>query len=111
MDFAPARTRGAASPKGPNMHHVDETFEEVTVELDGHSFENCTFNNVVLRFAGGDLTMTNCSFDRFSFQFDGALANGLFALYQLFGTEGMLQIIRGFTEPNLSREIELHLPG
>ena len=91
------------------MDFVDQNFEGTTVELDGHSFENCTFHNVVFHYGGGDLTMTNCSMDRFSFQFHGALANGLFALYQLFGTEGLLQIIRGFTEPT-SGEIELQLP-
>ena len=39
----------------------------------------------------------------------GALANGLFALYQLFGTEALLQIIRGFTEPSES-QVDLVLP-
>ena len=48
--------------------------------------------------------MKNCDIDRFSFRFGGALATGLFALYQLFGTEGLLQIIRGFTEPSEGRD-------
>jgi len=90
------------------MDYKNETFEGVTVQLDGNSFENCTFNEVVFVFGGGDIQMTNCNMDRFSFQFEGALANGLFALYQLFGTEGMLQIIRGFTEPTRG-EIEIQL--
>jgi hypothetical protein len=66
---------------------------------------------VVFKFGGGDLVMKNCGMDRFSFRFDGALANGLYALYQLFGTEALLQIIRGFVEPTDSGEIELNLPG
>lgn len=91
------------------MDYVNETFEGVTVDLDGNSFKNCTFRDVTFKFGGGDLTMENCGMDRFRFQFDGALANGLFALYQLFGTEALLQIIRGFTEPSES-QVDLVLP-
>ena len=91
------------------MDYVDQTFEGVTVELDGNSYKNCTFRDVTFDFSGGDLTMDNCGMDRFRFQFGGALANGLFALYQLFGTEALLQIIRGFTEPT-SSEVDLVLP-
>jgi hypothetical protein len=91
------------------VDYVDQSFEGVTVELDGNSFENCTFRDVVFQFSGGELVMKNCNMDRFRFQFGGALANGLFALYQLFGTEGLLQIIRGFTEP-AGGEVELQLP-
>ena len=81
------------------MDHVDQTFENVTVELDGNTYDNCTFRNVLFHYSGGDLTMKNCDIDRFSFQFGGALANGLYAIQQLFGTEGLLQIIRGMAEP------------
>jgi hypothetical protein len=93
------------------VDYKDQLFEDVEVPLDGNSFENCTFRNVVFKFGGGDLVMKNCGMDRFSFRFDGALANGLYALYQLFGTEALLQIIRGFVEPTDSGEIELNLPG
>jgi hypothetical protein len=80
----------------------------VTVELDGNSYEHCTFHDVVFVYGGGELAMEGCSMDRFSWRFTGALANGLYALYQLFGTDGMLQIIRGFTDP-VAGEIELNL--
>ena len=92
------------------MDYNNETFANTTVQLDGNRFENCTFDDVVFHFAGGELFMDKCTINRFSFQFDGALANGLFALYQLFGTDGMLQIIRGFTEPQTGKEIEIRLP-
>lgn len=92
------------------MDYVDRTFDngEVVV-LDGNSFTNCTFRNAVLNFAGRSLQMSNCHFERFSMQFGGDLANGLFALYQLFGQEGMIAIIRGFTEPPSGKETIL--PG
>ena len=92
------------------MDYKDQVFENVDVPLDGNSFENCTFRNVVFEYGGGDLVMKNCGMDRFSFRFNGALANGLYALYQLFGTEALLQIIRGFTEPSES-QVDLVLPG
>ncbi len=88
------------------MNHSNENFTGVTVELDGNAYDNCSFRDVVFVYSGGDLKMTNCQMDRFSFRFDGALATGMFTLYQLFGTEGMLQIIRGFTQPTAG-EIEL----
>ena len=89
------------------MEYSNQSFENETVELDGNSFENCSFRDVLFIFAGGDLQMKDCAMDRFRFQLGGPLANGLFALHQLFGTEAMLQIIRGFTEPSETGEIEL----
>ena len=93
------------------MDYKDQVFENEEVVLDDNRFENCTFRNVVFAYGGGDLVMKNCAMDRFSFRFSGALANGLFALFQLFGTEALLQIIRGFVEPSENREVELKLPG
>ena len=93
------------------MEYKDQLFENVDVPLDGNSFENCTFRNVVFNFSGGDVIMKNCGMDRFSFRFGGNLANGLFALYQLFGTEGLLQIIRGFLEPGDGGDIQLNVPA
>jgi hypothetical protein len=107
MAYAP---RIVSDPRGAGVDYSHESFENVTVELDGNTFENCDFKDVVLVYGGGQLKMQDCRMDRFSFRFTGALANGLFALYELFGTEGMLQIIRGFTEPSGTGEIELKLP-
>lgn len=81
------------------MEYIDQNFEGVTVSLDGNTYRNCNFLNVVFDYAGGPLEMSECRIDRFSFRFGGDLAQGLFSLYQLFGTEGMLSILRGFTEP------------
>ena len=89
------------------MDYVNQVFDNgETVVLDENSFTGCTFRNAVLRYGGGTLHMADCQFIQFSMQFDGALANGLYALYQLFGTEGMLTLIRGFTEPNTAGPIE-----
>ena len=89
------------------MEFVDQSFEGVTVELDGNTYRNCRFRNVMFQYSGGPVEMSDCHMDRISFQFGGNLAQGLFTLYQLFGTEGMLTILRGFTEPGDGGEISL----
>lgn len=81
------------------MQNEKQVFDGVTVELDGNSFIGCTFRNVIFKYAGGDVEMSECIIESFQFQFDGALATGLFTLYQLFGTDGMLKVIEGFTRP------------
>ncbi|MBX3566299.1 MAG: hypothetical protein KF730_17195 [Sphingomonas sp.] len=79
--------------------HDGETFEGGSISIDNKNFRNCTFQNVVIQYAGGPVEMVGSTMNSFSFQFGGDLAQGLFTLYQLFGTDGMLQIIRGFTDP------------
>lgn len=81
------------------MEFEGKTFEGETVSLDGNTYRDCTFGNVLFQYSGGPLTMSNCEMNNFSFQFGGDLAQGLFNLFQLFGNEGMLQIIRSFTDP------------
>jgi len=90
------------------MEYVNQTFEAGTIVLDNNVFRECTFRGAVLQYGGGPVDMVDCRIERFSCQFDGDLARGLFTLYQLFGTEGMLKIIRGFTDPQpAGGEIEL----
>jgi hypothetical protein len=88
------------------MEFFNERFEGVTVPLDGNAYTDCVFRDVLFVYGGGDLDMTNCDIDRFRFQFEGQLANGLHAIYQLFGTEGLMKIIRGFVEPS-SEPVEI----
>ena len=91
------------------MEFVDQAFEgEVT--LDGNSYRNCTFNKVQFVYGGGTLSMENCRLDEFSWRFTGDLANGLHALYQMFGKDGLLQIIGGFLDPRAGT-VELTLPS
>lgn len=89
------------------MDYDNQRFENTEVVLDGNVFRNCSFNDVTFDYSGGPVDMVACNVDRFSMKFGGDLAQGLFMLYQLFGTEGMLQIIRGFTEPT-SGEIQIN---
>lgn len=87
--------------------YVGRTFEGEVI-LDGNSYRDCTFENVQFVYGGGELNMDNCRMDRFSWRFTGHLANGLYALYQLFGQEGLLTLIRGFTQPS---EGEVEMPA
>jgi hypothetical protein len=87
------------------VDYVGQRFEGEVV-LDGNTYRDCTFENVQLVYGGGELTMDSCNMDRFSWRFTGNLANGLYALYQLFGQEGLLTLIRGFTEPTAG-EVEM----
>lgn len=81
------------------MEYIDQRFEGTTVQLDGNTFRNCVFLDVVFQYSGGPVEIADCSMNRFSFQFGGDLARGLYALHQLFGTDNMLHILRGFTDP------------
>lgn len=89
------------------MLYENQNFEGGTVELDGNDFRGCTFRGAVLRYSGGPVEMTDCRIESFSCEFDGDLARGLFILYQLFGTEGLLKIIRGFTEPDPGAVVQI----
>ena len=80
------------------MDFENETLRGEVI-LDGNNYKNCTFEQVQFVYGGGTLNMDNCFMNEFSWRFTGDLANGLFALHQLFGTEGLLTIIRGFVEP------------
>jgi hypothetical protein len=91
------------------VDYADQSFEGEVI-LDGNTYRNCTFENVRFVYGGGSLQIENCRMDRFSWQFTGDLANGLYALYQLFGQEGLMTIIRGFTEPQAG-EVEFNPPG
>jgi hypothetical protein len=73
--------------------HVDETFTEQTVVLDGQSFTECTFVQCVLVFRGeapfalrGNLVDVTCRW-----QFEGAAAltaEAMKSIYHGFGEEG-----------------------
>ena len=88
------------------MEFVERAFSNETVVLDDNVFRDCSFMDVLFEYDGKGVEMANCSMDRISFKFGGDMATGLFTLYQLFGTEGMLKILRGFTEPH-GGEVEL----
>jgi hypothetical protein len=84
------------------MEFANQTFGGEEVVLDGNSFRNCTFRGATLVFGGGPLLMSECAIESVSFRFTGDFANGLFALHQLFGADGLIQIVRGFVDPPAS---------
>jgi len=78
------------------IKQINNSYENMTVLLDGNSFENCTFKNCTLEFRGTDEvslvsnTITNCQFS-----FSGAAANTiqfLKGLYHGLGPMGQLLV-------------------
>ncbi|TFI58156.1 hypothetical protein E2493_11270 [Sphingomonas parva] len=92
------------------MEFVGQAFEG-EVRLDGNSYRDCSFEKVHFIYGGGALSMDNCRLNEFTWQFTGDLANGLHALYQMFGKDGLLQIINGFIDPRAGVVTELQLPS
>ena len=88
------------------MKYADQRFEGVEVVLDDNEFVNCTFHDVTFVLSGKAVDMKNCNLNQFRFILDGDLGRGLDTLHQLFGTKGMLEIVRGFAEPG-ERTVQL----
>ncbi len=70
------------------MEHVGETFRSCRVRLDGQTYVECTFDDVVFEYAGGKVsldrnTITNCRVD-----LDGDLARGIEFMRIWAHTEG-----------------------
>lgn len=75
--------------------HKDETFEDATVDLDGETFENCTFRNVTLAYSGGEPpVLDGCKFEEFTFDFRGAASNTALFMRALSEAPGGDDIIR-----------------
>ena len=67
------------------MTHEDTEFRDATIALDGHAFVRCLFTNCRLVYSGGQPpTLDTCSFDRFTFEFDGAASLTLSFLALLY---------------------------
>lgn len=65
---------------------TNQTFANETVSVDGKTFTNCTFTNVILLFEGGDMpTFNDCRFSDVTLDFGGPAANTLEFLGGLYG--------------------------
>lgn len=61
------------------------TFKNQRVRLDDGEFRGCTFENVVLEYGGGPLSLDGCEFrGTVGWSLDGDFGRGLAALGQLF---------------------------
>jgi hypothetical protein len=67
------------------MEFKNETFGVEVVELDGNTFDGCTFNGTILVIGGTDVfSLTNCTFNGFKFAFQGASAQTVNVLGSLY---------------------------
>ena len=81
-----------AEQEGLKLVHYHDT----TVELDGHTFQNCTFDRCTLVYRGNDLpNLTNNSLNECLFRFDDAAIRTIVFLQQLY-TGGMEKIVEDF---------------
>jgi hypothetical protein len=55
--------------------HQGNTFTNARIELDGQTFENCTFDGCTIVFSGrGPYNLRGCGFNNCQFALDGAAA-------------------------------------
>lgn len=67
------------------MRFQGVTFKNERVRLDGREFRDCTFENALLEYAGGPLSLDGCSFTgAISWRFDGDFGRGLAAIGRLY---------------------------
>ncbi len=78
------------------------TYSNTDIMLDGRDFEDCTFNNCVLIYHGGEAGIRNCRFFACKFQPAGAAATTVQFLKAMSNpTSGAQQLFRS-TFPGLS---------
>lgn len=79
------------------MEFVSKNFRNETVQLDGNSFENCVFDDVVFNYAGGMVSFSRCTFKRVLWAMDGDLGRGLRTLGLLLADrpEIAIRIVQG----------------
>lgn len=65
----------------------DSTFTKMTLAIDAARYVRCTFRDCTIVYAGGELSLKECTFERVEFSLVGAAANTLNFL-KGFGAEG-----------------------
>ena len=67
------------------MQFHNSTFENETVELDGHAYDHCDFKHCILVYRGGPPPrFAHCSFFQYAFRFDDAAGTTLSFLTSLY---------------------------
>ena len=65
--------------------NVDQTYNGITILLDGSSFERCVFNDCRMIYQGGEPPqLVNCTFKGSNFGMDGPAANTLAFLNAMY---------------------------
>ena len=65
------------------MDHVREAFANVTIDIDGNSYLECQFDNVVFRYAGGPIAFTANTVRNGRFEFVGDFGRALNSIRQM----------------------------
>jgi hypothetical protein len=92
----------------PNVYR-DRTFSVTTVEIDGDTFERCSFECCLIIYCGGPLSMSGCRFIGCQFAFGGDARRAIGFLSWMYcsgaaeDVEATFQAIRQSTHPDSSR--------
>ena len=71
------------------MRYVGQRYQNETVELDGNTYENCTFSHCkLLYFAYERVSFTGCVFTNCDWSFDGPAENMLYFLRDQYHGQG-----------------------
>lgn len=82
---------------------IEQTFNGVTVNMDGNAFDRCQFANCTLVYSGGEIpSMQNCSLDGCRWNFTDAAQRTLQFLHALYNdpaakplVEQIFEAVRG----------------
>jgi hypothetical protein len=76
--------------RGDPLRIHGQTYEHTTVELDGNSYDECTFVGCRLIYSGlGPVGLSGCSLRNCAFAFQGSAANAVAFLNGLAGDPGL----------------------
>jgi hypothetical protein len=88
----------------PGASFLNTKFENVTQELDGLTFEECTFEGCTLVYKGGPPpALKRCDFNNTGFRFEGAAANTIAFLQAMSAPTSGLQVVVRDTFPILNK--------
>jgi hypothetical protein len=74
------------------MDHAGQVFRNVTVDIDGNSYLDCEFDNVVFRYGGGPVTFTRNMVRRGQFVFVGDFGRALATIHDIAHKGGPEQV-------------------
>ena len=74
--------------------YAKESFKNKTIVLDGNSYEECTFDECVLIYEGGNIPeLVGCTFENCGWQFSGAAQRTVLFMKALYhgGGESVIE--------------------
>lgn len=71
------------------IKHISSEFDDTTVELDGHHYENCKFRNCWVIYKGvSPFNLISCNFSGCKWKFEGPASNTIHFLRMMYTEMG-----------------------